>query len=89
MKLTSFNFKNLDEMAKGCIELASQIESALFVKMKEEISRDYGKKFRDLLAALKNDDNSNLREGLLTGSVTPADFVEFGREKLIPKRLML
>ena len=57
--------------------------------MKEEISRDYGKKFRDLLAALKNDDNTDLREGILSGSITPADFVEFGREKLISKRLMI
>ena len=57
--------------------------------MDEQISRDYGKKFRDLLTALKNDDNTELREGLLTGEITPASFVEFGREKLIPKRLMI
>lgn len=57
--------------------------------MDEQISRDYGKKFRDLLTALKNDDNTELREGLLTGEITPTFFVDFGREKLIPKRLMM
>ena len=76
-------------MASACTNLASQIEASLFDKMKEEISSDYGKKFRDLLTALKNDQNVELREGLLTGSITSNDFVEFGREKLIPKKFLL
>ena len=67
-------------MAVGCANLASQIESALFIKMDEQISRDYGKKFRDLLTALKNDDNTELREGLLTAkSPQPASWTSAAR----------
>ena len=68
--------------------LATKIESSLFIEMKEDISREYGKRFRDLLTALKNDENTELRLNLLVGKIQPEDFVRFERDQLIPKSLM-
>ena len=56
--------------------------------MGEDISKEYGKKFRDLLTALKNDENTELREGLLLGKIQPEEFVKYERDQLIPKSLM-
>jgi predicted transcriptional regulator YdeE len=89
IKTKTLNFSQLDKMADASLYLSTKIESALFVEMNEEISKDYGKKFRDLLAALKNDENTELREGLVTGKIKPADFVKFERNQLIPKSLIL
>ena len=85
----TLNFSDLEKMAEVSLYLATKIESALYVELKEEISKDYGKKFRDLLTALKNDENTELREGLVTGRISPADFVKFERNQLIPKSLIL
>lgn len=60
--------------------LATKIESALFVAMEEKISKEYGKKFRDLIAALKNDEHKELREGLVTGNIPSNEFVKYERD---------
>lgn len=82
------DFKNLEEMAKQSLTLATKIESCLFIEMTEEISKAYGGKFRDLLTSLKNDENTHLRLGLLCGDIMPQDFVRYTKEKLIPKSLI-
>ena len=55
------DFNDLEKMSELSLVLATKIESSLFVEMGEDISREYGKRFRDLLTALKNDENTELR----------------------------
>ena len=50
-------------------EFAGKLESSLFVENEEQISKEYGKKFRDLLTGLKNDENYKLRSGILLGEI--------------------
>ena len=76
-------------MAQRSLTVATKIESCLFCDQNEEISKDYGKKFRDLLVGLKNDQNTELRRGLILGSIKPADFVRYEKDLLIPKSLIL
>ena len=57
------------------MKLATKIESSLFVEFKDEITKDYGKRFRDLLVGLKNDENNQLRKELITGKIRPEEFV--------------
>ena len=68
--------------------LATKIESRLYAEMNDEINKEYGKKFRDLLTGLKNDENIQLRTGLLSGNTKPEDFVSFDRVQLLPKSLI-
>ena len=51
--------------------MASKIESSLYVEFNEEITKEYGKRFRDLLTGLKNDENHELRRNLLLGNIKP------------------
>ena len=44
-------------MAEVSLIMAKKIESALYVYTDNEINREYGKRFRDLLSSLKNDEN--------------------------------
>ena len=73
-------FKNFEKMAELSLVIASKIESSLFVEMGDDITKEYGKRFRDLLTALKNDENTELREGLLLGKILPEEFVRYERE---------
>lgn len=82
------DFKDLEKMAEIGLVIATQIESSLYVEMGEDITKEYGKKFRDLLTALKNDENTELREGLLLGKILPEEFVKYERDQLMPKSLM-
>jgi len=43
------------------IEFAELIETELYSRMDEEISKQYCKKFRDLLTGLKHDNNQDIR----------------------------
>ena len=76
-------------MAQRSLVVATKIESCLFCDLNEEINKEYGKKFRDLLVGLKNDQNTELRRGLILGSIKPADFVRYEKDQLIPKSLIL
>ena len=67
-------------MCELSLVIAAKIESSLFVEMGDDITKEYGKKFRDLLTALKNDENTELREGLLLGKILPEEFVRYERE---------
>lgn len=58
-------------MAEVSLEIATKIESALYVSNGEEISREYGKRFRDLQSAMRNEENVKLRLNLLTGDTLP------------------
>lgn len=88
LEIDSYDFQNLERMSQLGLTLATKIESCLFIEMKEEISKAYGGKFRDLLASLKNDENTHLRLGLLNGDIKPQDFVRYSKEKLIPRSLI-
>ena len=80
LDVESCEFSDLEKMSDLSLILATKIESCLFVEMNDEISKAYGTKFRDLLAALKNDENTHLRVGLLIGDIKPADFVRYTKE---------
>lgn len=71
LEIDNCDFNDLERMSAHSLTLATKIESCLFIEMKEEISKAYGGKFRDLLASLKNDENTHLRLGLLTGEIKP------------------
>lgn len=85
----SLDYTDLEEMAVRSLAIATKIESCLFCDSNEEISKEYGKRFRDLLVGLKNDENVELRRGMILGSIKPADFVRYEKDKLIPKSLVM
>ena len=82
------DFNNFESMSDVALHLGTKIESALFVDNKEEITKEYSRKFRDLLVGLKNDLNTELRLHLLTGKVTPTVFVKFEKDELLPKAVL-
>ena len=57
----------------------------MWVFFKHEISREYGRKFRQLQASLRNEDNSTLRFQLLTGEIEPISMVSLSADDLAPK----
>lgn len=76
----SLDYSDLEEMSARSLAIATKIESCLFCDSGEEISKEYGKKFRDLLVGLKNDENVDLRRGLILGTIKPADFVRYEKD---------
>ena len=49
-----------------CEEVSKKIESGMFVSHENSVNKEYSKKFRALLAALRHDDNYELRCKILT-----------------------
>jgi hypothetical protein len=82
--------QDYEQLYKVAKELGHKTECALFaVFSKDEvIDREYGKRFRDLLVGLKNDENQELRSNLVTGKVKPNEFVDFDKDKLCPQSLI-
>ena len=63
--------------------MANKIEASLFVKYSGEdskVNKEYGKRFRDFLIGLKADGNTQLRLDLLSGKVTPSEFVMYDKD---------
>lgn len=75
-------------MTKLSDNLASQIESELFANQGDSITKDYGKKFRDLTTGLRHELNKHIRQELLHGELQPVDFVKYDRTQLMPKQLV-
>ena len=67
------------------MKLGTEIESGMWVFFKHEISREYGRKFRQLQASLRNEDNSTLRFQLLTSEIEPISMVSLSADDLAPK----
>ena len=57
----------------------------MWVNFNNEISRDYGRKFRQLQASLRNDENDILRQQLLNGEIEPVSVTSLTQEHLAPK----
>ena len=89
LEVLKLDFKDLDKMAERSNRVATKIESCLFCKCNEIITKDYTKIFRDLLVGLKNDENTQIRRALIVGDMTAADFVSIDKTKLIPESLKL
>ena len=68
-----------------CLKLGTDIESGMWVQFKNEISREYGRKFRQLQASLRNDDNITLRFRLLKGEIEPISVTSLSADDLVPK----
>jgi hypothetical protein len=83
------DFKDFSGLAARANTVATKIESCLFCKCNEQISKEYSKIFRDLLVGLKNDENTLIRRELIIGTMTAADFVNIDKTKLIPASLKL
>ena len=77
IELKDSDFLELENMAKVGDKIAKKIEEALYAATQEEINREYGKRFRDLQSALKNEENVRMRLGVLTGDTAPEEFVKF------------
>ena len=60
-----------EEAYRFCLKIGTEIESGMWVNFNNEISRDYGRKFRQLQASLRNDENEILRQQLLNGEIEP------------------
>lgn len=87
-ELNLTDFQNVHKLAH---QLATAVECALFNKLcpnDSGISKEYGKRFRDLLVGLKNDENQDLRFQLLTGAAKPQDFIDFDKDQLAPRSLI-
>lgn len=52
-----------------CLIMASKIESGMWIYFDQEISKGYGRKFRQLQTSFRNDGNAELRLRLLMGEV--------------------
>jgi hypothetical protein len=79
-KLNLNDLTNFKTNADAALILATKIESSLKTltcKEDDEISKEYTRKFRDLLVGLKNDKNRELRLNLVTGEILPSDFAQF------------
>ena len=50
-----------EEAYTFCLKIGTEIESGMWVNYNNEISREYGRKFRQLQASLRNDENDVLR----------------------------
>ena len=82
-----------------CHRIAQKIEAGMFARYDSFIvslfffnqiykqSKDYGVKYRQLKAALKNDDNYELRYKLLTEKQDPTTLVDKSSNELAPKKL--
>ena len=58
----------------------------MWVSFKNEVSREYGRKFRQLQASIRNDENDGLRHQLLIGKIEPVAITTLTPEQLAPKR---
>lgn len=57
-----FDFKHMNLMKELSINLATKIECYLYGQQGNEITKDYGKKYRDLTTGLRHELNVNLRQ---------------------------
>ena len=49
------------QATKFCSDISQQIESGMWVCYNSELNKEYSRKFRQLQASLRNDDNYELR----------------------------
>ena len=88
---TPLNLNDFDQIFDCSKKVATKIESCLFEKhcaKDDKISAIYGKRYRDLLVGLKNQENELLRLSLITGGVKAHEFIEFDKDKLAPRSLL-
>ena len=70
---------------KFCADISSQIESGMWVCYDSELNKDYSRKFRQLQASLRHDDNQELRLRILKGVVEPLSVAKLQPHQLAPK----
>jgi hypothetical protein len=67
MKLTESVEPKIEKLFEFCHNIATGIESGMFVKYEYSISKDYSTKYRKVQTALRNDENYDLRIAIITG----------------------
>ena len=65
-----------------CLKLSTDIESGMWVFFQHENIRGYERKFRQLSAALRNDDKISLRAKLLKGEIEPIEMTSMTMDDL-------
>ena len=57
----------------------------MWVCFNSELNKEYSRKFKQLQASLRNDDNYELRIQLLTGKIEPLSVTQLKTEQLAPR----
>lgn len=68
-----------------CHSLGTNIESGMWVFFENEISKDYGRKFRQLQTSLRNEENYELRLQILNREMDALTLTKLSNEQLVPR----
>jgi len=69
--------------------VAYEIESALFELMDHKVHDDYRARLRNLVANLRDQRNDELREAVISGSISPSTLCQMNSEELACKELRI
>ena len=75
-----------DKATKLCSDISQQIESGMWVLYDSQLSKEYSRKFRQLQASLRHDENHELRMRLISGQVEPLSVTSLRPDQLAPKQ---
>jgi hypothetical protein len=68
-----------------CKALGTNIESGMWVFFENQISKEYGRKFRQLQTSLRNEDNYELRLCILNREMDALTITKLSNDEFVPK----